>query len=437
MLRKYRLLLSGALSAALVAAAAVVVSNMAGADTLVSHHEFQVDCSVVHHLPDDPIVFPGQPGASHDHSFVGNVGTNAASTAGSLIAGTSTSCLNPDDLSAYWFPTMFNGTTPILPSGPQVIYYKSGILDYTQVQPFPQGLRFLAGSPMATQSEFQTAPGAVEGWECGDSYFNWDFPTSCPAGTQLNIRYQAPSCWDGVHLDTADHRSHMAYPVNGVCPADHPVPVPMLEFKIAFPISGDLSQVHLSSGRGFSWHFDFFEEWDPATLAALVTHCIDGGLQCDSRGFDLYKPDRGTALDQNYRLPANEPTAISRAGWTATASNTGGTDVPANMFDGDENSRWSTGTPMAPGQSVTVDMGTTHPVKQVTLDSGNGTDDPAGYQVLLSTDGVNWGSPVATGPGTGPLIVAHFPAVNARFIKVVQTGTSSSWWSMTEFNAYS
>ena len=438
MLRKSRLLLAGGLSAALVmATAAVAMTNLAGADTLVSHHEFQVDCSFVNHLPDDPIVFPNQPGASHNHTFVGNISTNAGSTTNSLLAGTSTSCLNPDDLSAYWFPTMMNGTTPILPVGPQVIYYKSGILDYTKVQPFPQGLRFLAGSPMATQSQFQTAPGAVEGWECGNSSFNWDFPANCTVGTELNVRYQAPSCWDGVHLDTGDHRSHMAYPVNGVCTADHPVPVPMLEFKIAFPVSGDMSQVHLSSGRGFSWHFDFFNAWDPATLATLVTHCIDGGLQCDSRGFDLYKPDRGTALDQNYRLPANEPTVINRAGWKATATNTGGSDVPANMFDGNQNTRWSTGTPMAPGQSVTVDMGTTHPVKQVTLDSGNNTDDPAAYQVLLSTDGTNWGNPMATGPGTGPLMVVHFPATNARFIKVVQTGTSSAWWSMTEFNAYS
>ncbi len=437
MLRKSRLI-SGAVSAALLMAAAAVVANqLAGADTLVTHHEFQVDCSFVNHLPDDPIVFPGQPGASHNHTFVGNISTNAATTANSLLAATSTSCLNPDDLSAYWYPTLLNGTTPILPDGPQVIYYKSGILDYTKVQPFPKGLRFLAGNAMATQNEFQTAPGAIEGWECGNSANNWDFPASCPAGTELNVRYQAPSCWDGIHLDTADHRSHMAYPVNGVCPTDHPVPVPMLEFKIAFPISGDLSQVHLSSGRGFTWHYDFFDAWDPATLAALVSHCIDGGLQCDSRGFDGFKPDRGTALDQNYRLPANEPTTIARTGWTATASVTGGSDVPANMFDGNENTRWSTGTPMAPGQSITVDMGTTHSVKQVTLDSGSNTDDPAGYQVALSTDGVNWGNPVATGPGTGPLIVAHFPAVNARFIKITQTGTSSSWWSMTEFNAYS
>jgi hypothetical protein len=106
-----------------------------------------------------------------------------------------------------------------------------------------------------------------------------------------------------VHLDSADHKSHVVYPVNLACPASHPVPVPMLEFKIAFPVDGNLSTVRLASGRGYSWHYDFFNAWDPPTLEALVRHCINGGLQCDSRGFDLYKPNRGAVLGSNYRLP--------------------------------------------------------------------------------------------------------------------------------------
>lgn len=52
-----------------------------------------------------------------------------------------TSCLAPDDLSAYWFPTMFNGNTPVIPGGKQVIYYKSGIIDHAAVRPFPPGTK--------------------------------------------------------------------------------------------------------------------------------------------------------------------------------------------------------------------------------------------------------------------------------------------------------
>ncbi|MGX7828382.1 DUF1996 domain-containing protein [Actinokineospora sp. 24-640] len=293
--------------ATMLAATTVVALGQisAQADDYVSHREFQANCSVTHNRGDDPIVFPRLPGASHDHTFTGNPSTNAHTTLASLRATGvgGTSCTAPDDLSAYWFPTIYKDNQPKFPTGRQVIYYKSGILDHRQVRPFPPGLRFVVGSPSATADQFRTAPGAVEGWECGNSYRNWDFPATCPSGSQLNIRYQAPSCWDGVNLDSANHQSHMAYPVSGVCPASHPRPVPMLEFKIAFPVDGNMSTVRLSSGRGHSWHYDFFNAWDEPTLAALVSHCINGGLQCDSRGYDQYKPHRGAALGANHRLP--------------------------------------------------------------------------------------------------------------------------------------
>jgi hypothetical protein len=263
-------------------------------------HEFQANCAVTRDLPDDPIVYPRLPGASHLHTFLGNTTTDADSTLQSLLAG-GTSCKVPGDKSGYWMPAMYNGSQVIEPVGPQVIYYKTNLIDYTSVRPFPPGLRFVVGSPSATAAEFLAS--SVEGWECGDSFYNSDFPPACPAGTQLNIRYQAPSCWDGKYLDTPDHKSHMAYPVNGRCTTNHPVALPMIEFKMAFPVSGDMSLVRLSSGRGFSFHYDFFNAWDPATLAALVNHCIVGGLQCDARGYDQFHPEAGAALNEEYELP--------------------------------------------------------------------------------------------------------------------------------------
>jgi hypothetical protein len=264
------------------------------------HREFQANCSYTHRRPDDPIVFPGLPGASHDHTFLGNPSVDAFTTIESLLTAT-TACKVPADRSAYWFPTVYNGDTPVLPDFPQVIYYKSGVIDYTSVRPFPTGLRFVAGNLNATADEFLKASEA--GWECGDSYHNADFPAWCPPGTQLNVRYQAPSCWDGKHLDTPDHKSHMAYPVDGRCPMSHPVAVPMIEFKMAFPVAGDMSRVRLSSGRGYSWHYDFFNAWEPRTLAAMVAHCINGGLQCDARGYDQFHPERGAVLNERYELP--------------------------------------------------------------------------------------------------------------------------------------
>ena len=264
-------------------------------------HEFQANCAVSRApASDDPIVYFNQPGATHSHTFLGNTTTNAATTLASLQAGTTT-CKVQADKSAYWMPTMYNATQTVLPIGPQVIYYKTGVTDYTSVRPFPSGLRFVVGDTHAAPAQFLAA--SVEGWECGNSVNNADFPTCAGVpGADLNIRYQAPSCWDGLHLDSPDHRSHMAYPIAGACSASHPVAVVMLEFKMAFPAGADTSQVRLSSGRGYSFHYDFYNAWEPATLKALVDHCIVGALQCDARGYDQAHPEAGAALGTDYTL---------------------------------------------------------------------------------------------------------------------------------------
>ena len=267
----------------------------------VGFQEFQANCSVNRVADDDPIVYPGQPGVSHSHTFTG-ARTDARSTTASLTAAP-TSCTVPGDHSSYWFPTMYKGDRQVLPRSTQVVYYKSGIKAYNTVRAFPRGLRFVVGDPRATQAEFQR-DSRVSGWTCGASGATYDFPASCPDHADLIVRYKAPSCWDAKHLDSPDHRSHMAYPVNGSCPASHPIAVPMLEFKIAYPDTKDNADLRLSSGRGYSWHADFFAAWDPKVQQALVTQCINGGGQCDARGYDARQPQRGRVLDAKGRLLA-------------------------------------------------------------------------------------------------------------------------------------
>ena len=82
---KLHLLVVAAL-APLAVSALVVSSALAGDDSKDRMKErlrgvnFVSSCTFTHRAPDDPIVFFGQPGASHDHSFVGNTSTNASST---------------------------------------------------------------------------------------------------------------------------------------------------------------------------------------------------------------------------------------------------------------------------------------------------------------------------------------------------------------------
>ena len=63
--------------------------------------QFVLRCGYSHTLMDDPIVFPGQPGASHMHDFFGNVGVNASSTVESMLAA-QTTCRVPSDTAGYW-----------------------------------------------------------------------------------------------------------------------------------------------------------------------------------------------------------------------------------------------------------------------------------------------------------------------------------------------
>src|SRR4051812_5371398 len=51
---------------------------------------FTGSCAFSHMSMDDPIVYPRQPGASHDHSFVGNTTTDAFSTLRAPRAGGAT-----------------------------------------------------------------------------------------------------------------------------------------------------------------------------------------------------------------------------------------------------------------------------------------------------------------------------------------------------------
>jgi len=131
-------------------------------------------------------------------------------------------------------------------------------------------------------------------------------------------------------------------------------------------------------------------------------------------------------------------TPLSRSGWIASASSSNG-GAASNTLDGNLSTRWSPGTSQTNGQWFQVDMGSPQSVYQIVLDAtNNGGDYPRGYQVNVSTDGVNWGNPVATGAGSSAVTPISFSPVMARYIRVTQTtsGVSGGWWSIDEFNAY-
>jgi Domain of unknown function (DUF1996) len=275
-----------------VAAAVAAVAAVAAPHAPKLHgNNFFSNCRYSHTAADDPIVLPGLPGRSHSHTFFGNATTNARSTLASLRDGPTT-CKPRTDHAAYWVPTLYQNGREVRPMKAQLYYVLRG---YDQMHPFPPGLRVVAGDAHATEPQSQR----VTYWDCGGRAAKTAPSSTIPARcgviegrglglrrpgakptvvrwhtkTYLELHVDFPDCWDGAHLDSPDHHSHMAYSSDYVCPRSHPVKVPLIRLTVRYPIDRGRGVV-LASGGQFSGHADFFNAWDEKALARLVDDCF-------------------------------------------------------------------------------------------------------------------------------------------------------------------
>jgi hypothetical protein len=232
-------------------------------------------CGFSHRGNDDPIVYPDRPGISHDHSFVGNVSTDASSTLTTLRAA-KTTCQRPGDTAAYWAPTLLVAGTPVPPLD-AIVYYRR--LTDAKLKPFPAGLKMVAGDSHA----FTPQSLLVTYWDCGavgETPRGNKIPDCGAQNLRLTVNF--PDCWNGKRLDSIDHKRHMAYSRNGRCPPGHKVAVPAIQlvYRYALPPVEKLSDVYLASGSPFSAHADFINAWNQAALTKLVTSCLNQYRHC-------------------------------------------------------------------------------------------------------------------------------------------------------------
>lgn len=127
-------------------------------------------------------------------------------------------------------------------------------------------------------------------------------------------------------------------------------------------------------------------------------------------------------------------TALSRTGWTATASSTNGTNAAQNALDGTTTTRWSSAGAQT-DQWFKVDMKIPRTFNQIILDAGTTTNNyPRGHAVFVSNDDMNWTPAVATGTGTTAFMVITFAFQHARYIRIDQTVSNAATWSIQELN---
>ena len=228
--------------------------------------EFRADCRLDERVAQDPIVHPGKRRAGHLHDFFGR-------------------CDPAADRSRYWVPTLFAGKRRLRPLTPSVvtIYYSVEEELAAEVQPFPRGLRMIAGNAR----ERGRVPGAPNVWGCLGGGASDETFVRCPAGSALELILNFPDCWDGRRTDSRDHQSHMAYSAAGACPPSHPVAVPQLQFKIRWPTRGRARRMKLASGNGFSAHGDFINGWDADALQQRIDDCLRPMVKCGPDGRPL------------------------------------------------------------------------------------------------------------------------------------------------------
>jgi hypothetical protein len=244
-----------------------------------AYQGWNVICPFSHKLPDDPIVFPGQPGASHNHDFYGAVTTDSKTKYRNL-RNSDTTCSSVFDSSGYWQPTfIMNGQN--LVADQMFAYYRPPAgEDYRDVIAPPPGLKIVAGDskaegPQPTNMVYFNCSDDANGPKAPKPYDCSPWP-----GTKTAAHIIFPSCWDGVHKDSTDHKSHMAYPdYSDGCPGSHPVPVARVSMSLRWPVVNGTGGT-LSSGSAYTLHGDFFNGWDQNHLMDLVVDCINAGKAC-------------------------------------------------------------------------------------------------------------------------------------------------------------
>ncbi|MDX3387472.1 DUF1996 domain-containing protein [Streptomyces niveiscabiei] len=257
---------------------------------------------------DNIIVAPGVTnGAHHTHDYVGNQ-DNDAFTTDEEFAAAATSCRNQGDKSTYYWPVLRvqDGTREFdaqrLGGGAEgntgrILTASKVTLDFVgsprgKVVAMPKFLRIITGDAKAFTNGTANANAS---WSCTgfeNRQLTDKYPV-CPRGSSLVRTSRFQSCWDGRSVDSANHRTHVAFadPRTGACPTGFkaiPQLVQRLVYDVAPPslrdngksspfyaVDGFPEQMH----KPITDHGDFINVFDERLMRRMVK-CINTGQKC-------------------------------------------------------------------------------------------------------------------------------------------------------------
>ncbi|MFD4530363.1 DUF1996 domain-containing protein [Streptomyces sp. NPDC058470] len=295
-----------------------------------SRGEFTTSCGVNANglfNSDNVIVAPGVTnGAHHFHDYVGNQSNNAFASDDDL-ANSDTTCEDEGDKSSYFWPVLRlqNGTQEqdagsagggIEGNAGEIVTPKQVTLTFvgspqSEVTAMPRLLRIITGDAKAFVNGNANANAS---WSCTgfeDRQLKDKYPI-CPQGSDVVRTFKFQSCWDGANIDSANHRTHVAFAdAQGNCPTGFRA-IPQLVQRLVYDVDAPSlvdggrttplfavdsfpEQLH----KPVTDHGDFINVFDEGLMQEMVD-CINSGRQCGAGA------DPGTGTEEPQEPPASE-----------------------------------------------------------------------------------------------------------------------------------
>ncbi|MGX1026028.1 DUF1996 domain-containing protein [Streptomyces sp. SAI-097] len=256
---------------------------------------------------DNLIAAPGvSNGAHHFHDYVGNQANDAFASDEDLAAG-DTTCADQGDKSSYYWPVLRlqNGTAEQDAQSPgggiegnagEIVTPTEVTLTFEgnergKVTEMPRLLRIITGDAKAFVNGVTNANAS---WSCTgfeDRQLKDKYPL-CPSGSDVVRTFTFQSCWDGRNIDSANHRTHMAFAAaDGSCPEGFRA-VPRLVQRVVYDVAAPSLEdggrtVPLFAVDSFpeqlhkpvTDHSDFINVFDEDLMRELV-ECVNSGRAC-------------------------------------------------------------------------------------------------------------------------------------------------------------
>jgi Domain of unknown function (DUF1996) len=302
---------------------------------------FRISCEFSHFAYDDPLVYPGKPGASHLHMFWGNTDVNAYSTYDRLFNSGSSTCNGMElNRSGYWAPAMFDAKGNVRIPERIIVYYKGYGLANGASEVFPPRAAMVVNDKVH-RADIGGAIGEPN-FLCSDQFrgnrqkLSATIPncTDGPWQRTLEMHVKFPNCWN--RKDPADIANWELAKQGGWFFSDcqTSATVPNIQYIIAYPLEdGETTEGwYLSSDvnadtrqrntvGGTTIHADWWGGWHPEINKQFIDNCVNlkktgvdhgcGFGYLTDGGPDDNKPLPGPALKyrQQYTGPIKVPAA--------------------------------------------------------------------------------------------------------------------------------